>query len=577
MRGPGTVAALGILLCLGSAVGATPAEQSAANYLVFSTEPDGTARPVYTTRVVMNGPLVSLSRAEVERRVSSAPRPIDVVAVSVRDAAQHVVYRGTVNVAKWLRAEFHREGARAEDDGIDGRLLPLDPRVFVVRVPQVPESTLVLEVAQRPPATFEMDALSADPLLAPPRFDLPREGKAPAGLPANRVDLLIMGDGYAATQSSQFEADTQNLANVFFDITPYNEYRNYVNVTSFFVASAEAGADQPPYDPTCTEYARLQTCCSDPSSSGQGSVFVATAFDGTFCSYNIQRLATIDTAKVYAAAAAVPDWDEIMVLLNDPTYGGSGGSVATVSTHSLAPGVAQHEYGHSFTLLADEYSSAYPGYPPCSDITSLPDCEPNVTDETSRPDIKWTRWIAPSTPVPTVNPPAVATDAGLWEGARYLTSGMFRQGYNCLMRTLGAPFCDVASEAYALRLYEGGWGVPPLGVRTIEPGTASPPGSVTLVAGTTGTFSAQVLGPIAGPALEVVWSVDALPVSTTTAATGSTASYGYTAAGIGPHVLALRVTDRSPILHSTLRGSLAAEHSWNLTVISDVIFADGFD
>jgi hypothetical protein len=71
------------------------------------------------------------------------------------------------------------------------------------------------------------------------------------------------------------------------------------------------------------------------------------------------------------------------------------------------------------------------------------------------------------------------TDAGLWEGARYLDTGIYRQGYGCIMRYLGAPFCDVAAEQYPLRLYSGGWGVPGAGIDNIEPGSESPtPGSL---------------------------------------------------------------------------------------------------
>jgi hypothetical protein len=170
----------------------------------------------------------------------------------------------------------------------------------------------------------------------------------------------------------------------------------------------------------------------------------------------------------------------------------------------------------------------------------------------------------------------VPTQAGLWEGARYLSTGMYRQGYNCLMRVLGAPFCDVAAEAYALRLYEGGWGVPAAGIRNVEPGTASPAGGVTVVSGTTTPFSAQVLGPLGGPALSVAWSVDGGTVVTGTADTGTTASYNYTAGTPGLHTVSLRVTDNSPIVHPTLRGSLATVQGWSVTVISDIIFRDGF-
>ena len=75
------------------------------------------------------------------------------------------------------------------------------------------------------------------------------------------------------------------------------------------------------------------------------------------------------------AAANVPDWDKILVLVNDSEYGGSGGTLGVGTTHSAAVQIMQHEFGHSFTKLADEYETAYPGFPACSDLTAPGNCE----------------------------------------------------------------------------------------------------------------------------------------------------------------------------------------------------------
>jgi hypothetical protein len=86
-----------------------------------------------------------------------------------------------------------------------------------------------------------------------------------------------MGEGYTAAQHSQFDVDALDVANNFFSITPYFEYRNYANVIGLFTASAQSGADQPPYNASCTQYARVQTCCGDPDANG---VTPTTVFDG---------------------------------------------------------------------------------------------------------------------------------------------------------------------------------------------------------------------------------------------------------------------------------------------------------
>jgi hypothetical protein len=122
------------------------------------------------------------------------------------------------------------------------------------------------------------------------------------GDPANRLDMLIMGDGYTAAERAKFESDAADIAAGFFSITPLREYRNYANVTTLFVPSSQSGADQPAFDADCSQFDRVQTCCGDSTAFGAGAVTVDTAFDATFCSFNVQRALTVDDAKVFAAA-----------------------------------------------------------------------------------------------------------------------------------------------------------------------------------------------------------------------------------------------------------------------------------
>jgi hypothetical protein len=293
---------------------------------------------------------------------------------------------------------------------------------------------------------------------------------------------------------------------------------------------------------------------------------VDTAFDARYCAYNIHRLLVVNQSKVAAAAAAVPEWDQILVIVNDTTYGGSGGTHSVVSMNSRAPEIAQHEYGHAFANLADEYESAYPGYPECSDRGG-PLCEPNVTDVTARASIKWNPWILPSVPVPTEPEfdPAFADVVGLFEGARYKSSGMYRPGQNCMMRSLGAPYCAVPSQAYVLTLYNGGWGSPAGGIRPVEPGSLSPgANTLSLLLGSSQTFRAAVLQPVGGPEAEIRWTVDGVTAQTQAQAF----TYTPTPADAGRSVeIGLHVHDRTPLVHPAMAGgALDYDHTWTVTV-----------
>jgi hypothetical protein len=67
--------------------------------------------------------------------------------------------------------------------------------------------------------------------------------------------------------------------------------------------------------------------------------------------------------------------------------------------------------------------------------------------------IKWNAWISTNTPIPT---PENAGEGvvGLFEGAHYHTTGWYRPELNCLMGSLGVPFCSVCSEALVLAIYQ---------------------------------------------------------------------------------------------------------------------------
>jgi hypothetical protein len=81
----------------------------------------------------------------------------------------------------------------------------------------------------------------------------------------------------------------------------------------------------------------------------------------------------------------MPEYDIVMMIVNDAEYGGAGGFPAITSINSSAPEIVIHELGHSFAGLGDEYDAPFPGYP---DVE-----EPNTTRETRREFIKWRPWV----------------------------------------------------------------------------------------------------------------------------------------------------------------------------------------
>jgi hypothetical protein len=539
---------------------------SGTHYIVFEQDAFGEIVPIFHQIVDLSAPMISMDPDHIGRALEESDRNQAAFIAQLLDGRGAVRFQRIVHVPTWLRGEFHGEGAYAP---IDGYFFPLDTAHFVVRVPVISSTILQLwdPKSSRAPSLFDLDALPLDDIHEVfPERGMEKQAITTTGPSSNRVDLLIMGDGYTSAQSAQFATDAANVESNFFNVTPLLEYQNYFNVTSLFTASSQSGADHPPYNASCSPYDA--TCCADPQmlSDPLANTMVNTAFDANYCSMNIHRLLVVDYSKIFTAAAAVPDWDNIMVIVNDTTYGGSGGGISVLSTHASGPQIAQHEFGHSFANLADEYDTAYPGYPACSDISGTSPCEENVTDETVRAQIKWNPWILPTTLVPTVPEwdPSYVNLVGLFEGARYQAVGMYRPGQYCMMYALGQPYCDVPEQSIILKLYHGGWGVPVGGISMIEPGSTSPASSqVNLTIGDTQLFSATVLSPSGGPSPLLTWYYNGVPVAVGTNVYGMTASVF----DLGTNILRFEVSDQTTDVHASMAGgALVHSYVWTVTV-----------
>ena len=238
-----------------------------------------------------------------------------------------------------------------------------------------------------------------------------------------RVNFVIVAEGYTASQLSDFETDARAVFEDIFSEEPFLRYQPLFNLYALPVASAESGADEPDSNPP---------------------IEVDTAFDANFNAFGIARLLVIHYSKVRdAVMAEVPEYDIVLVLVNSSRYGGSGGQFATASIAPGALNIAAHEIGHSFGGLTDEYSTP----------DGSPKEAPNATAETRRDDIKWRSWFADETPIPTADDVEYQNDIGLFEGAAYRERDWYRPHRRSKMRTLGRQWGQVNSEHLIKRIY----------------------------------------------------------------------------------------------------------------------------
>jgi len=557
-----------------------------AHYIVFELE-QGQIKPVKHQFAQISAPT---DWGQARRNVLSFEKfgdlAKDLFDLDLKNQNGEVIFEDVVEVPIIIRAEFH--GA---NNGIDGYEIEPDKTAFVARVPVIDGAKKLLlkrhqyqaesgsgqesqVLSDQPVFEFDLEELAGGQIMEMPAVP----GPAPdtlilggEGNSANRVDILIMGDGYTIAERDKFFSDAKKIYNGLLEITPHQEYKNFVKGVALYVQSAQSGADHPPYDPNCTAYDN--SCCREEAAKydPKAPKYVDTALGSSFCwGGSIWRALCSDMTLVLNAAAAVPDWDRIIVIVNDDSYGGTGGYISTISTHQLIVQVAQHEHGHSFAGLADEYDYGCTqnclSWCPYENNSQVA----NATCKTNREEIRWNPWILPSTPIPT---PWSWSDTqyeglvGLFEGAMYTTKGVYRPKARCMMRDL-SEFCPICRQEYVLKLY-GGWynGVPKDGIDLIEPGSENPvPGDITVNSGQSVNFSATLLKP-AGSEIDISWHIDGIAIEG-----AKSNSFTFTLTKSGITRVELKVKDMTPLVHPAMaKGSL--EHSRVWQMITDSVSA----
>jgi hypothetical protein len=220
------------------------------------------------------------------------------------------------------------------------------------------------------------------------------------GPPANRVNYVIIGDGYTAADlvaGGTFEQHIARAMNKRFSVPigeVYSRYRRFVNICALKLESSGS------------------ICGGSPL--------------GCFCDAQ-SRLAECDNREVNAALAAnlpesfVVDWRA--VVLNGSSWWNTGSATMLWSGgHPDAGGAALHEGGHGFHQLADEYTGSGSG---CTQEYA----EVNSTADPTTTAGKWDRWLGYDQ----------AGATGLQttiEGSRYCTAGQYRPSDNSMNNML---------------------------------------------------------------------------------------------------------------------------------------------
>jgi hypothetical protein len=289
------------------------------------------------------------------------------------------------------------------------------------------------------------------------------------GPASEKLDIVILGDGYTAAEMGKFQKDAKRMADVLLSHEPFLKRKADINIRAVETPSQVSGVAKP-----------------------HPGVFKRTALSAHYGSFDSERyVLSYDNQTIRDVASAVP-YDCMVILVNERTYGGGGiyNLYTTVSVDNLfGEYIMVHEFGHHLGALADEYYTSSVSYE-APKITVEP-WEVNITALLDRNNLKWKDLVEAGTPIPTpwnkepfdkagyqiqkerdslraAKVPEEVMEAlfmrqlkqeneffavekykdavGAFEGAGYVAIGMYRPQIDCIMYTRHMQFCKVCAR-----------------------------------------------------------------------------------------------------------------------------------
>lgn len=240
------------------------------------------------------------------------------------------------------------------------------------------------------------------------------------------IDVAILAEGYTQEEMELFYKDAAIACESLFSYEPFKSMKNRFNIVAVASPSEESGVSIP----------RI----GEWKQTALGSHF------STF--YSDRYLTTSRVKAIHDALAGIP-YEHIIILANTEEYGGGGiynSYTLTTAHHPKFRPVVVHEFGHSFSGLADEYfydndvmTDTYP--------LDIEPWEQNITTKVNFAS-KWEDMLAKSTPIPTPTSECKKFPVGVYEGGGYSAKGIYRPADDCRMRTNEYPtFCPVCQRS----------------------------------------------------------------------------------------------------------------------------------
>ena len=228
-----------------------------------------------------------------------------------------------------------------------------------------------------------------------------------SGDPAEKVDLVILGDGYTKEEMEKYHRDARLAAEDLFSHEPFASRQGDFNVWSVDSPAAESGISRP-----------------------RSELYRETPLGASYNSFDSERYILSLEDRSWRDVAAAAPYDFVLLLVNSEKYGG-GGIFGLYSTAAVDSGFRRylvvHEFGHHFAGLGDEYYTSSVAYEDFHGDRVEP-WEPNITALLDPQHLKWADLVAADTPLPTP-----------WRKANFEEFSLGYQGRRRVLRSQGAP------------------------------------------------------------------------------------------------------------------------------------------
>jgi hypothetical protein len=285
-----------------------------------------------------------------------------------------------------------------------------------------------------------------------------------------KVDVVILGDGYSKDEMEKFRKDATRLAGYLMNAEPFKSHSTDFNIRAVETPAESSGVNKPHH-----------------------GIFKRTPLTVHYSSFDSERYAlSYDNRTIRDVASEVP-YDLMVILVNERTYGGGGiyNLYTTVAAdNKFSEYIMIHEMGHHMAALADEYYTSSVSYE-IPEVKVEP-WETNITAFFDKDNLKWKDMIETGTPIPTpwnkeefdkfgysiqkerdslrtaMVPETIMEDlftrqmskeneyfakekyrekVGAFEGAGYLAKGLYRPQVDCIMYTRHLKFCKVCCRS----------------------------------------------------------------------------------------------------------------------------------